>query len=104
MIVGDSDPTLIHCYRHIKPQLPAHKIVFINRPANQCRDSLEAVLIEASIDPAPHMAVWQDAERMFSEIKMNNPDAMAFDKKVSQYKSEADHIAILPFNPNKWSS
>ena len=33
-----------------------------------------------------------------------SPDALAFDKKVSQYKSQADHIGILPFNPNKWSS
>ena len=33
-----------------------------------------------------------------------SPDALAFDKKVSQYKSEADHIALLPFNPSKWTS
>jgi hypothetical protein len=33
-----------------------------------------------------------------------SPDALAFDKKVSQFKSQADHIGILPFNPNKWSS
>lgn len=33
-----------------------------------------------------------------------SPDAVAFDKKVSQFKSEADHIAILPFNTNKWTS
>jgi len=33
-----------------------------------------------------------------------SPDALAFDKKVSQFKSEADHIAILPFNNNKWTS
>jgi hypothetical protein len=33
-----------------------------------------------------------------------SPDALAFDKKVSQFKSEADHIAILPFNNGKWSS
>ena len=31
-----------------------------------------------------------------------SPDALAFDKKVSQYKSEADHIGILPFNSSKW--
>lgn len=31
-----------------------------------------------------------------------SPDALAFDKKVSQYKSEADHIGILPFNSNRW--
>jgi hypothetical protein len=33
-----------------------------------------------------------------------SPDALAFDKKVSQFKSQADHIGILPFNPNKWTS
>jgi len=33
-----------------------------------------------------------------------SPDALAFDKKVSQFKSQADHIGILPFNPSKWSS
>jgi hypothetical protein len=33
-----------------------------------------------------------------------SPDALAFDKKVSQYKSQADHIGILPFNPSKWTS
>jgi hypothetical protein len=32
-----------------------------------------------------------------------SPDAFAFDKKVSQFKSEADHIGILPFNGNSWS-
>jgi hypothetical protein len=31
-----------------------------------------------------------------------SPDALAFDKKVAQYKSEADHIGILPFNSGKW--
>jgi hypothetical protein len=31
-----------------------------------------------------------------------SPDALAFDKKVAQYKSEADHIGILPFNSQKW--
>jgi hypothetical protein len=32
-----------------------------------------------------------------------SPDAMAFDKKVSQFKSEADHIGILPFNAKGWT-
>lgn len=32
-----------------------------------------------------------------------SPDAMAFDKKVSQFKSEADHIGILPFNKTTWT-
>ncbi len=33
-----------------------------------------------------------------------SPDALAFDKKVNQYKSEADAIGINPFNTGKWSS
>jgi hypothetical protein len=33
-----------------------------------------------------------------------SPDAFAFDKKVSQFKAEASHIGILPFNGNTWSS
>lgn len=33
-----------------------------------------------------------------------SPDALAFDKKVSQFKSEASHIGLLPFNPSKWTS
>lgn len=33
-----------------------------------------------------------------------SPDALAFDKKVSQFKSEADHIAVLPFSHGKWTS
>jgi hypothetical protein len=31
-----------------------------------------------------------------------SPDAFAFDKKVHQFKSEADQIGILPFNGNTW--
>jgi hypothetical protein len=31
-----------------------------------------------------------------------SPDAFAFDKKVSQYKSESDQIGILPFNGHTW--
>lgn len=33
-----------------------------------------------------------------------SPDALAFDKKVSQFKSESDHIGILPFNTGKWNT
>ena len=33
-----------------------------------------------------------------------SPDALAFDKKVSQFKSEAQHIGILPFNTGSWTS
>ena len=32
-----------------------------------------------------------------------SPDAMAFDKKVSQFKSQADNIGILPFNKTAWT-
>lgn len=31
-----------------------------------------------------------------------SPDALAFDKKVNQYKSEADSIGINPFNSSRW--
>ena len=31
-----------------------------------------------------------------------SPDAFAFDKKVNQFKSEADQVGILPFNGNTW--
>jgi len=31
-----------------------------------------------------------------------SPDAILYNKKVSQFKSEADNIAILPFNSNTW--
>jgi hypothetical protein len=33
-----------------------------------------------------------------------SPGALAFDKKVNQYKTLADTIGVLPFNTNKWSS
>lgn len=33
-----------------------------------------------------------------------SPGELAFDKKVAQYRSEADNIGILPFNSNKWNS
>lgn len=32
-----------------------------------------------------------------------SPEALAFDKKVNQYKTQSDTIGILPFNTNKWS-
>jgi len=31
-----------------------------------------------------------------------SPDALAFEKKVNQYKSEADAIGINPFNSSRW--
>ena len=33
-----------------------------------------------------------------------SPGALEFDKKVSAYRSQADNIGVLPFNPNKWSA
>lgn len=33
-----------------------------------------------------------------------SPSELLFDKKVAQYRSEADNIGVLPFNTNKWSS
>lgn len=43
-------------------------------------------------------------ENLASKGAPISPDALAFDKKVAAYKSEADHIGILPFNNGKWSS
>jgi hypothetical protein len=31
-----------------------------------------------------------------------SPDALEFDKKVAEYKMDADTIGIMPFNTNKW--
>lgn len=31
-----------------------------------------------------------------------SPDALAFDKKVNQYKSDSDNIGINPFNTGRW--
>jgi len=31
-----------------------------------------------------------------------SPDALEFDKKVAEYKLDADTIGIMPFNSNKW--
>ena len=31
-----------------------------------------------------------------------SPDAVEFDKKVAQFKSEADTIGVLPFNESRW--
>ena len=33
-----------------------------------------------------------------------SPDALAYDKKVSQFKAEADSMALLPFNSKGWNS
>jgi hypothetical protein len=33
-----------------------------------------------------------------------SPDALAYDKKVSQFKAEADNMALLPFNSKGWNS
>lgn len=31
-----------------------------------------------------------------------SPDALAFDKKVNQYKTDADNIGLSPFNTHQW--
>ena len=31
-----------------------------------------------------------------------SPETIAFDKKVNQFKQDADNVAILPFNSNSW--
>lgn len=33
-----------------------------------------------------------------------SPDALAYDKKVSQFKAEADSMGLLPFNAKGWNS
>jgi hypothetical protein len=33
-----------------------------------------------------------------------SPQALEFDKKVRKYRGEADHISVLPFNTQQWSS
>jgi len=32
-----------------------------------------------------------------------SPDALEFDKKVSEYKSQADTIGVMPFNKTSWN-
>jgi len=41
-------------------------------------------------------------ERAAAQATPVSPDALAFDKKVAHFKSEADSIGILPFNKNRW--
>ncbi len=43
-----------------------------------------------------------DAEEMSKGAPIS-PDALAFDKKVNEYKSEADTIGINPFNSHTWN-
>jgi hypothetical protein len=43
-----------------------------------------------------------DAEDMSKGAPIS-PDALAFDKKVNQYKNEADTIGINPFNSHQWN-
>jgi hypothetical protein len=42
-----------------------------------------------------------DEARAASATPMS-PDALEFDKKVTQFKSEAETMGILPFNSHKW--
>jgi hypothetical protein len=43
-----------------------------------------------------------DAEEMSKGAPIS-PDALAFDKKVNQYKSEIDTIGLNPFNSHSWN-
>jgi hypothetical protein len=45
----------------------------------------------------------QHDQRELSKNAPLSPDALAFDKKVNQYKSEVDAIGVTSFNTNKWS-
>ncbi len=42
-----------------------------------------------------------DAKEMNKNAPLS-PDALAFDKKVNAYKSEAASIGVLPFNSDRW--
>jgi len=43
-------------------------------------------------------------EQIASKGAPRSPGVMEFDKKVSKFRSEADHIGLLPFNGGKWQS
>ena len=43
-----------------------------------------------------------DEQRAASATPVS-PDALAFDKKVAQFKQEADTIGVLPFNTKSWN-
>ena len=44
-----------------------------------------------------------DEERAAAATPVS-PDALIFDKKVAQFKSEADSIGVLPFNTKGWNN
>lgn len=46
----------------------------------------------------------QHDQRELSKNAPLSPDALAFDKKVNQYKSESDSIGINPFNTGHWAA
>jgi hypothetical protein len=46
----------------------------------------------------------QHDQRELAKNAPLSPDALAFDKKVNQYKSEVDAIGVNPFNTNRWSN
>ena len=46
----------------------------------------------------------QHDQRDLSKNPPLSPDALAFDKKVNQYKSEVDAIGVNPFNTNRWGN
>ena len=43
-----------------------------------------------------------DEDRVASIPK--SPATLLFDKKVAEFRSEADHLGVLPFNSTKWGS
>lgn len=43
-------------------------------------------------------------EQIASKGAPRSPGVLDFDKKVSKFRSEADHIGLLPFNTGKWQS
>jgi len=106
-IIGDSDPSLPLFYSKIKGQLPAHKVVFITRSPEECRDSTEKMLIEAGQDVAKHLAVWDQCLAAFLAMRKECPDAMAFNYEdlddPEKVKELAEYCTGLPFNKDRWT-
>ena len=43
-----------------------------------------------------------DEDRVASIPK--SPATLLFDKKVSEYRGQSDHLGVLPFSTDKWST
>jgi len=105
-VIGDSDPSIPIYYSQMKGQLPPHKVVFINRPSDECRDSLKSVLVGLGIDPAPHMGIWGELEDNLAKMKNECPDAMTFNfhdlNNIETMRALSEYCTGLPFNEARW--